>query len=61
SGGHTAAHNMLAGCPRHHHLRHDTDWTVTGSPEGTLTWTTPPATATTTRSASTLSTPPPPE
>ncbi|MEO9139229.1 MAG: hypothetical protein ABI345_09200 [Jatrophihabitans sp.] len=27
--------------PRHHHLKHDAGWTVTGNPNHTLTWTSP--------------------
>ena len=41
AGGRTEKHNLLAGCPRHHHLRHDAGWRVDGDPEGTLSWVTP--------------------
>ena len=40
-GGDTNEHNLLAGCRRHHHLRHDAGWRVEGDPGGTLTWISP--------------------
>ena len=33
--------NLETLCPRHHHLKHETGWTVVGDPAGTLTWTSP--------------------
>ena len=40
--GPTADHNLYGGCPHHHHLKHDAPgWTVTQTPDGLITWTTP--------------------
>ena len=42
SGGPTANHNLYGGCTHHHHLKHDAPgWTVTQTPDGHITWTTP--------------------
>ncbi len=40
-GGTTSALNLHALCPRHHHLKHDTGWKVTRTPDGTTHWTSP--------------------
>jgi hypothetical protein len=40
-GGITADCNCECLCPRHHHLKHETSWTVTGHPADELTWTSP--------------------
>jgi hypothetical protein len=40
--GETNQHNLVAVCARHHHLKHDADWTNHHDPEtGTVTWTSP--------------------
>ena len=36
-----ASPHLCALCPRHQHLKHDSGWTLTGDPEGTLIWTSP--------------------
>ena len=41
NGGTTSPTNITALCARHHHLKHDTGWQVTGSPEHHLHWTSP--------------------
>jgi hypothetical protein len=41
SDGSTAVDNLAALCPRHHHLKHESGWRLTGDPAGTLTWTSP--------------------
>jgi hypothetical protein len=39
-GGHTNRTNLVAACPRHHHLKHDGGWTNHYNPNtGTTTWT----------------------
>ena len=39
-GGHTDRANLVAACPRHHHLKHDGGWTNHYDPNtGTTTWT----------------------
>lgn len=40
-GGRTNADSMVALCCRHHHLKHDTDWTLTVNGDGSYTWTSP--------------------
>ena len=41
-GGPTSAANLHALCPRHHHLKSETDWTVNRDPvSGDTTWTDP--------------------
>jgi hypothetical protein len=40
-GGTTCADNLLALCLRHHHLKHDTTWTVQRIADGRLRWTSP--------------------
>ena len=40
-GGPTAATNLAHLCPANHNLKHFSNWTVTGTPDGTLTWTSP--------------------
>jgi 5-methylcytosine-specific restriction endonuclease McrA len=40
-GGATSAANLLAECRRHHLEKHQTPWTVTGDPNGEITWTDP--------------------
>ncbi|MDT4915250.1 MAG: hypothetical protein QOC66_4378, partial [Pseudonocardiales bacterium] len=40
-GGTTAPCNCECLCPRHHHLKHEAGWTVTGDPADDLTWTSP--------------------
>ncbi|MFN2560346.1 MAG: DUF222 domain-containing protein [Jatrophihabitans sp.] len=39
--GTTAECNCQCLCSRHHHLKHETGWTVTGHPADDLTWTSP--------------------
>jgi hypothetical protein len=39
--GPTAASNCECLCEHHHRLKHTTGWTVTGNPNGTLTWRSP--------------------
>ncbi len=41
AGGATARDNLAHLCPKHHHLKHDTAWTVRPGPARTLTWTSP--------------------
>ena len=43
-GGPTNHTNLHGLCRRHHHLKHDTDWTVQRRPDGTTVWTTPTGT-----------------
>ena len=41
-GGETNQHNLVAACPRHHHLKHDAGWTNHYNPTtGAVTWTSP--------------------
>ncbi len=40
-GGQTNEPNLQALCCRHHHMKHDTDWTVERRPDGTTIWTNP--------------------
>jgi hypothetical protein len=40
-GGPTTAANLQPLCARHHHLKHETGWTVSHDPDGTTTWTSP--------------------
>ena len=40
-GGPTSQHNLICLCRRHHHLKHDTTWTVERLADGTLRWTSP--------------------
>ena len=39
--GATVPDNLETLCSRHHHLKHETGWSVVGDPSGTLTWTSP--------------------
>jgi len=39
--GPTAKHNLHPPCSRHHHLKHETDWQVRRTAEGTIVWTSP--------------------
>jgi hypothetical protein len=39
--GPTAAANCECLCEHHHRLKHTGGWSVTGDPNGTLTWTSP--------------------
>ena len=39
--GPTSASNLADECSRHHHLKHDTDWSVVALPDGGLEWTSP--------------------
>jgi Domain of unknown function (DUF222) len=41
NGTNTIETNLHALCPRHHHLKHETPWTVTRTPDGTTRWTSP--------------------
>ncbi|MGA1836186.1 DUF222 domain-containing protein [Herbiconiux sp. 11R-BC] len=41
TGGATSRDNLAHLCPKHHHLKHDTAWTVRPGPARTLTWTSP--------------------
>jgi hypothetical protein len=38
AGGRTNAPNLTTLCPRHHHLRHETDWTYTRRANGDTEW-----------------------
>ncbi|HEY8302473.1 MAG TPA: HNH endonuclease signature motif containing protein [Jatrophihabitans sp.] len=38
-GGTTCAENLICLCARHHHLKHDTEWTVTRLADEVLRWT----------------------
>jgi hypothetical protein len=40
-GGPTDQCNLHCLCSRHHHAKHDTDWQVTRTPDGTTHWTSP--------------------
>jgi len=40
-GGCTNAANIVPVCCRHHHMKHDTDWTLTADPDGSYSWTSP--------------------
>jgi len=40
-GGTTCVLNLECLCERHHQLKHQTRWRLTGNPESTLTWTSP--------------------
>jgi hypothetical protein len=40
-GGLTTAENLECLCSRHHHLKHEGGWRVTGNPAGELIWTSP--------------------
>jgi hypothetical protein len=41
-GGHTCPDNLVRLCSRHHHLKHNGNWTITYNPTtGTTQWTTP--------------------
>lgn len=40
-GGTTSESNLHALCARHHHLKHDTAWTVRRTRDGTTIWTAP--------------------
>jgi hypothetical protein len=39
--GATCPANLQPLCPRHHHLKHETDWHVHRDPDGTTRWTSP--------------------
>ena len=40
-GGRTDAGNLHCLCSRHHHLKHEAEWTVSGDPDGELAWISP--------------------
>jgi hypothetical protein len=40
-GGHTSRANLAHLCPKHHHLKHETRWSVEPGPHRSLTWTSP--------------------
>ena len=40
-GGATHVDNLQPLCPRHHHLKHETGWTVSRNHDGTTTWRSP--------------------
>jgi hypothetical protein len=40
-GGTTNADSLNSLCPRHHHARHEADWTPHRQPDGTVEWTSP--------------------
>lgn len=40
-GGTTTTHNLILLCSMHHHAIHRNDWTITGNPNGPLTFTRP--------------------
>lgn len=40
-GGSTNQHNLICLCRRHHHLKHDTTWTIERLPDGSLRWISP--------------------
>lgn len=39
--GETSANNLAVLCRRHHRLKHEAGWSVTLTPDGVMTWTTP--------------------
>jgi hypothetical protein len=41
AGGVTVPANLDTLCRTHHRLKHETDWTTTAEPDGTLRWTAP--------------------
>jgi len=41
TGGHTCEHNLHPLCERHHHTRHNADWTVKRTQDGAYHWTDP--------------------
>lgn len=41
AGGETSTTNLAHLCPKHHHLKHDTPWTLTQDQNGALIWRTP--------------------
>lgn len=41
AGGETSAGNLAHLCPKHHHVKHDTNWALAPAPNGTLHWTSP--------------------
>jgi hypothetical protein len=41
TGGHTTDDDLETRCPRHHHLKHEAEWTVTRTPTGATECTTP--------------------
>ncbi len=43
-GGHTVIDNLLPLCETHHHLVHEGGWTLTITPDRTVTWTRPDST-----------------
>jgi len=40
-GGTTSPNNLATLCRHHHRLKHHAGWSLTGNPNGTLTWATP--------------------
>lgn len=40
-GGSTSRANLSALCPRHHHLKHEGGWVLSGDPDGELVWRSP--------------------
>ncbi|HWT34185.1 MAG TPA: HNH endonuclease signature motif containing protein, partial [Microbacterium sp.] len=53
-GGPTDLCNLACLCPRHHTLKHQTDWTVKQLPGGVLKWTSPTRRTHTTRPPGTI-------
>ena len=41
NGHNTVEHNLQALCPRHHHLKHESDWQVRRLDDGSTEWTSP--------------------
>jgi hypothetical protein len=41
NGSNTVESNLIALCPRHHHLRHEAGWQVRRPDDGSVEWTTP--------------------
>ncbi|HKT55918.1 MAG TPA: DUF222 domain-containing protein [Microbacterium sp.] len=54
TGGPTSLQNLACLCPRHHTLKHHTDWHVRQHPGGILTWTSPTRRVHTTRPPGTI-------
>ncbi|MGG7508055.1 DUF222 domain-containing protein [Plantibacter sp. YIM 135249] len=40
-GGETKVENLAHLCPKHHHLKHDTNWSLEPGPDGVLHWISP--------------------
>jgi hypothetical protein len=58
-GGQTSHANLAHLCSKHHHLKHESRWSVKPGPSRALTWTSPTGREHTTRPADRSGTPPP--